>query len=89
MNTDSTTDPIRTNSEIDIVKRDETEERSLHPAARGSDESIAGHGRGYAGGGMTDTNSPGSSGDPTDRANLEDATTGPSSAPGYRVINTK
>lgn len=43
---------------------------------------------GYSAGGNADTNSAGSSGDPTDEENLEDATTGPASAPGYGVINS-
>ncbi|MBW3621991.1 MAG: hypothetical protein KY468_01115 [Armatimonadetes bacterium] len=42
---------------------------------------------GYAASGCTETSSPGADGDPTDKENLEDAVTGPSSAPGYGLIN--
>ena len=41
---------------------------------------------GYAASGMTDTLAPGSAGDPSDEKNLEGATTGASSAPGFGVI---
>lgn len=43
---------------------------------------------GYAASGMTETLSAHSAYEPTDEANLKTATTGPSSAPGYGVINT-
>ena len=67
-----------------------TEDHTSATEISGAEEAAAGGlSGGYAAGGNSDTLSPGSAGEPTDEENLKDATTGPASAPGYGVINTK